>query len=96
MSISGEIAPMMAGTTEADHGESWTHWAIFNRQQATRQCEAGDLALLRGEDNTEAAYELTGWQGHGCAAGGVFRGSPYIAIVTGSMILVRQYGGLDI
>ena len=80
---------LCAGTRRAAHGESWTHWAVYDN--AHIQGELADTA----DDAGGLAEYLTGWA---CAAGSpgrTFRAAPW-AKVGKYHTLVTQQCGLDI
>jgi hypothetical protein len=87
----GFLIPKKHGTRRDEYGESWLHWAVFDRAAAQAELASDELDF----ESENAAFALTGWWQRESGPGRAFAGEPWI-VVKRNHVLVKQAGGLDI
>lgn len=80
--------PTAAGSSQPEHGESWTHWAVFDNATIAEE-------LAEHDDPDALGQALTNWAGSYGGPGRAFHNDPW-AVRGRFHTLVRQTGGLDI
>lgn len=89
-----EVTPIACGYRH-DGDTSATAWALYNRADVERWAGESVEAMILGCGASDAAFELTGWEGHYSGPGRSFADDAWLRVVRGH-VLVTQRRGLDV